>query len=60
MKDQARVVIIGGGIFGVNIAYHLAKMGWTDLILLEKGEIASGEFVACRRAGHAICHLSRP
>ena len=43
MKDQARVVIIGGGIFGVNIAYHLAKLGWKDLILLEKGEIASGE-----------------
>ena len=43
MKDQARVVIIGGGIFGVNIAYHLAKLGWKDLILLEKGEIADGE-----------------
>lgn len=43
MKDQARVVVIGGGIYGVNIAYHLAKMGWTDLVLLEKGEIASGE-----------------
>jgi glycine cleavage system T protein len=43
MKDQARVVIIGGGIVGVDIAYHLAKRGWTDLVLLEKGEIASGE-----------------
>lgn len=42
MKDQARVVIIGGGIFGVNIAYHLAKLGWTDLILLEKDDIATG------------------
>lgn len=42
MKDQARVVVIGGGIFGVSIAYHLAKMGWTDLILMEKGDIASG------------------
>jgi glycine cleavage system T protein len=43
MKDQARVVIVGGGIFGVSIAYHLAKLGWTDMVLLEKGEIASGE-----------------
>ena len=43
MKDQAQIVIIGGGIVGVNIAYHLAKLGWTDVVLLEKGEIASGE-----------------
>jgi 4-methylaminobutanoate oxidase (formaldehyde-forming) len=42
MKDQAKIVIIGGGIYGVNIAYHLAKMGWTDLILLEKHDISSG------------------
>ena len=47
MLDQAKVVIIGGGIFGINIAYHLAKAGWTDLIVLEKDEIASGE------TGHA-------
>ena len=43
MKDQARVVVIGGGIYGVSIAYHLAKLGWTDVVLLEKNEIASGE-----------------
>ncbi len=43
MKDQAQVVIVGGGIVGANIAYHLAKLGWKDVILFEKGEIASGE-----------------
>jgi glycine cleavage system T protein len=43
MKDQAHVVVIGGGIYGVNIAYHLFKLGWRDIVLLEKGEIASGE-----------------
>ncbi len=42
MKDQAQIVIIGGGIVGVNIAYHLAKAGCTDVMLLEKDEIASG------------------
>ena len=47
MIDQARVVVIGGGIFGVSIAYHLAKQGWSDLALLEKLDIASGE------TGHA-------
>ena len=43
MKDQARVVVVGGGIMGVSVAYHLAQLGWKDVILLEKGEIASGE-----------------
>jgi glycine cleavage system T protein len=43
MKDQAQIVVIGGGIVGVNISYHLLKQGYKDLILLEKGEIASGE-----------------
>ncbi|MDY6875424.1 MAG: FAD-dependent oxidoreductase [Chloroflexota bacterium] len=42
MKDQSRVVVVGGGIVGVSVAYHLAKLGWTDVMLLEKGEIASG------------------
>ena len=42
MRDQAQVVVIGGGITGCSIAYHLAQMGWTDVILLEKGELTSG------------------
>ncbi|HEY5269438.1 MAG TPA: FAD-dependent oxidoreductase [Anaerolineales bacterium] len=43
MKDQVQIVIIGAGIVGVNVAYHLAKMGRKDVVLIEKGEIASGE-----------------
>jgi glycine cleavage system T protein len=43
MKDQAQIVIVGGGIVGAQIAYHLAKMGRTDVVLVEKGDIASGE-----------------
>ena len=42
MKSQARVVIIGGGVFGASILYHLAKEGWTDCVLIEKGELSSG------------------
>ena len=39
MKDQAEIVVIGGGIYGVNIAYHLAKLGKKDIVLLEKARL---------------------
>ena len=39
---QAKVVIVGGGVMGVGLAYHLAHEGWTDVVLLEKGELTSG------------------
>ena len=42
MQDQAQVVIIGGGIIGCSTAYHLTKMGWKDVVILEKGELTSG------------------
>jgi 4-methylaminobutanoate oxidase (formaldehyde-forming) len=42
MLDQARVVIIGGGIAGCSVAYHLTRMGWTDILLVDKGELTSG------------------
>ncbi len=42
MKSHARVVIIGGGIMGVGLAYHLALEGWVDVVLIEKGELTSG------------------
>jgi 4-methylaminobutanoate oxidase (formaldehyde-forming) len=42
MQNQARVVIIGGGITGCSVAYHLAKLGWTDVLLLDKGDLTSG------------------
>jgi len=40
--SHAKVGIIGGGIMGVSLLYHLAKEGWKDLVLLEKGELTSG------------------
>ncbi|MEM7189413.1 MAG: FAD-dependent oxidoreductase [Pseudomonadota bacterium] len=39
---DARVVIIGGGVMGCGLAYHLAHEGWTDVVLLEKAELTSG------------------
>ncbi len=42
MKTQAQVVIIGGGIMGASLLYHLAELGWTDSILIEKDELTSG------------------
>jgi dimethylglycine dehydrogenase len=42
MKDSARAVIIGGGVVGASVLYHLAKIGWRDLLLLEKSELTSG------------------
>jgi dimethylglycine dehydrogenase len=43
MKEQAKVVVIGGGVVGVSALYHLAKKGWgDDVVLLEKAELTSG------------------
>ena len=42
MAIHARVVIVGGGILGCSLAYHLAREGWSDCVLIEKGELTSG------------------
>jgi 4-methylaminobutanoate oxidase (formaldehyde-forming) len=42
MADHARAVIIGGGVGGTSIAYHLARRGWTDIVLVERAELTSG------------------
>jgi glycine cleavage system aminomethyltransferase T/glycine/D-amino acid oxidase-like deaminating enzyme len=42
LPAQARAVIIGGGIVGCSVAYHLAKLGWQDVILLERGSLTCG------------------
>ena len=48
--ERARVVVIGGGITGTSVAYHLARAGWTDVLVLEKGELTSGSTCHARRA----------
>ena len=42
IPSQARVVVIGGGIIGCSVAYHLAHMGWKDVVLLERDRLTSG------------------
>ena len=42
MKATARAVVIGGGVVGASVLYHLAKIGWSDVLLLEKSELTSG------------------
>jgi heterotetrameric sarcosine oxidase gamma subunit len=42
LPDRARVVVVGGGVIGASVAYHLAGLGWTDLLLLEQGQLSCG------------------
>ena len=42
VPSTAKVVVVGGGVMGTGVAYHLAHEGWTDVVLLEKGELTSG------------------
>jgi heterotetrameric sarcosine oxidase gamma subunit len=47
--EQARVVVIGGGITGCSVAFHLAEAGWTDVLLVEKASLTAGS--TCQAAG---------
>ncbi|MGX0876839.1 dimethylglycine dehydrogenase [Roseovarius sp. MBR-154] len=42
MKTSTRVVVIGGGVVGCSVLYHLTKLGWSDVMLLERSELTSG------------------
>ena len=42
MRSEARVVVIGGGVVGCSVLYHLTKLGWRDVVLLERDELTSG------------------
>src|SRR3989442_187733 len=49
LPSRARAVVVGGGITGTSVAYHLAQAGWRDTVLLEKAELTSGS--TCHAAG---------
>ncbi len=42
MPDRAQVVIVGGGVIGTSVAYHLTKLGWNDVVLIEQSKLTSG------------------
>ena len=42
MKTHAQAVVIGGGVVGCSVLFHLARAGWTDIVLVEKSELTSG------------------
>src|SRR5215475_7324401 len=42
LPKRAQVVVIGGGVIGCSVAYHLAHLGWTDVVLLERDRLTSG------------------
>src|SRR3954453_17877938 len=42
LKTQTRVAVIGGGVVGASVLYHLARAGWSDVVLIERDELTSG------------------
>jgi dimethylglycine dehydrogenase len=54
MRSHARVVVIGGGVVGCSVLYHLAKHGWTDIVLVERSELTSGSSWHAAGAIHTL------
>ena len=59
LPARARVVIIGGGVIGTSVAYHLTRLGWTDVLLLEQGSLSVRHDLARRRAGRPAARVAR-
>ena len=61
LPSHARVVVIGGGIAGCSVAYHLTKLGWRDLVLIEKNELTAGSTWhaagLCTHFGHNLATM---
>ena len=58
--EHARAVIIGGGVGGTSIAYHLAELGWTDIVLVDRAELTSGLDVPLRRSRRPAPRVGDP
>jgi len=42
IPDRSRVVVVGGGVIGTSVAYHLSHLGWRDVVLLERNRLTAG------------------
>ena len=59
IQSHAKLAIIGGGIMGVSLLYHLTNEGWTDIVLIEKSELTSGStWHAAGQCPHMLSSLS--
>ena len=54
MKSQVQVAVIGGGVVGASVLYHLAKLGWSDVVLLERKELTAGSTWHAAAGFHAL------
>ena len=54
MKEHARVVVIGGGIVGAAVLYHLTKLGWSDVVLVERKQLTAGSTWHAAGGFHAM------
>ena len=58
LPDQASIVIVGGGVMGTSIAFHLSEAGVRDVLLLEQSQLGSGS--TCKAAGGVRAQFSDP
>jgi len=54
MKSHVRVAVIGGGVVGASVLYHLAKLGWSDVMLIERKELTAGSTWHAAAGFHAL------
>ena len=54
MKSHYRVVVIGGGVVGASVIYHLAKFGWSDICMLERSVLTAGSSWHAAGGIHAL------
>ena len=57
MKTKTKVVVVGGGVVGVSALYHLAKKGWSDVVLVERKELTSGSTWHAAGNNPAACQV---